>query len=127
MALVQGVLVEVISEDHSLPCYPDRDKIGDDSGISAKPTFYIEAKTDAKFHVRVTLTETFQWLSGNGVRVYLGFDGGDMWCWKIYQESWLNGGNSLSRILISFPEYDPQTKAHRQARFSFGHLELRKS
>ncbi|MCJ1400383.1 hypothetical protein MMC11_003588 [Xylographa trunciseda] len=127
MALVQGVRVKVVSEGHTLPCYPDPDEVLDDNDPTKTPSFYVESTANAKFKVKVTLTEHFQWLSGNAVLIRLSFDGGIAWDWTLQKKTCLHEGKSTSLCLSYFPEYDPLVKQYRRAEFSFGHLELQES
>ncbi|MCJ1434907.1 hypothetical protein MMC27_004277 [Xylographa pallens] len=120
MAFVQGVKIEVISEHRTLPFYQDPDVVDD----GKKRSFYIEAITNAKFYLQVTLTKDFDWLSGNCATVWLSFDGGKERPWNFDQTIWASNRKSLTRKLTHFSCYDPEMKMYREAYFSFGHLEL---
>ena len=126
MALVQGVKIEVISENCTLPFYQDPDMVDDGIGIDKKRSFYIEAITNAKFYLQVTLTEDFEWLSGKCATVYLSFDGGRKQAWNFDKRVWAASRKPSAKKLTHFVHYDPEIKMYREAHFSFGHLELRK-
>ncbi|MCJ1286544.1 hypothetical protein MMC26_005890 [Xylographa opegraphella] len=127
MALVQGVKLEVISDGRTLPFYQNPDIVHDVLDLTEKRCFYIEAITNAKFYIRITLTEDFEWLSGTGANLGLGFDGGKKYYWMFRQEQWLRNGKSSSKVLYYVRRYDPEKKLFRKAEFIFGHLELQES
>ena len=76
MALMPGLKVDILTNGSALPMYDDPDALDDSSG---SPTQYIEAKTGAKFAVRVTVQDGFAWGGCDVVRITAFFDGDHGW------------------------------------------------
>ena len=73
MAWDSGVKVEIISNNQSLPLYPDPDagNAGDRGGTIQ----YVEAVTGATFEIHITLEKDFRWGPCDLVQVLAKYDG----------------------------------------------------
>ena len=117
-----GVKVEIIAHGQSLPIY---DPSQNGFTVPYSEFCYVEAVTDAKFSVKVTLTEEFRMWGAEAVEVHLAFDGGDPRILFSPQENYFRSRRHYSFDFSQFRQYDVQTRQWKLVEFSFQHLQLR--
>lgn len=120
MAWDSGVTVEIISNNQSLPLYPDPDAADkEDTGASVR---YLEAVTGAKFEIRVALERDFRWGPCDCVRVIVKYDGEKLgWSKSIYRKK----GRRSSTTFANFHTWCPASHQWKNGDLSFGALETK--
>lgn len=119
MAWNSGVTVEIISNDRTLPFYPDPDAAdNEDTGGSVQ---YVEAVTGAKFKIRVTLDKNFRWGNCDFVKVTVWYDGDTLgWSHEIH-----NKGRTNFATFSSLTTWCPTLHQWKSGWLSFGALETK--
>ena len=87
--------------------------------------YYVEAVTNHKFAVNVTLTSTFLMGNCDGVKISMKFDGGTEWHHFISRLQHVSGPHLAVATFTFFPEYDENLKQWTRGEFSFGRLDTR--
>ncbi|MCJ1248351.1 hypothetical protein MMC30_005568 [Trapelia coarctata] len=123
MAEHHGVLVEVIVGGHPQPLFRDPDS--EENQKELEKTSYMEAINDARFVVKVTLTNRFQ-MKGEGVEVTLILDGRPTLVVFLAEKRWrTNREDSYTFQCCSV--YDKKDCEWKSADFCFGSLTLLES
>ncbi|MCJ1483974.1 hypothetical protein MMC06_004142 [Schaereria dolodes] len=89
--------------------------------------YYVEAVTNHKFAVNVTLTSTFLMGNCDGVKISMKFDGGTEWHHFISRLQHVSGPHLAVATFTFFPEYDENLKQWTRGEFSFGRLDTLES
>lgn len=114
--------MDVKSNGHILPLYDDPDA-PDDHTLRERQR-YIEATTGAKFEIRVTLTNVFEFGESQTVRVKIAFDGDPRSRYfTIWKSSWLRSRNE-SCLFSHATTFCPASSTWIQRAFMFGGLDI---
>ena len=112
-----GVKVEIICEGSILPCYQDPDSGSSDADLTSR--HYIEARTGARFEVRVSLANNYDLQLCDYVRVKVTYDGG------VSNVQELSAyGTSRTATFTGLRRFCPSTQTWRTSDLSFGDVKM---